>query len=206
MKSIFKLLLLIAAASLTMTAVAGEKPRNGGGNGNGHGNSHQKYPHYQLWIRGTGGSTGSEYFSVDQACRTYPNSAGKVDVYGEIQINGYFLSESVQVYERYDGLDACPESNNVLSKDSSQTVTIRFGGLVVTADCTGQIMERGSDKTQLEYPGKRKQKTDLRSWGMSITDGADGACEMTVSDSDGNTETFGSDISTLLKVGYTSYY
>lgn len=140
-----------------MTAVAVDKPRNGGGNscGNSHGNSPQEFPLYQLWIYGCGGSTGSEYLRVDRECRESPNSAGGVDVFGAIQICGYFLGDSVLAYERYYSLDTCPENNNVLRKDSSQIVTVCLDGLVVTAVCTGQFMQRGSVITQLQYTGNK---------------------------------------------------
>lgn len=204
MKSIFKLILLVAASSLTLTAVAGENSRNGHGNRNGN----QRILDYNRDLAGYNCSLGSDYLNAVQYCNEDPEGMGGIGVSGYFEIRGLIANQEVLGYEEYTSYDACPDDVNNIGDGSSQSITISVGGYVVTADCTGQRVEFFSGKGLIKDAGQDKpEKYSSISQFYTTPNWSDGSCVITATDSYGNIETFGNtDIIDSSAYAYVSNY
>ena len=177
MKSISKVILLVAAASLTLTAVAGKK-----------------YNSNRTLIYSEDGFSGSSNINAFQTCYEYPDGMGGSNVEGFVGISGFIAGKEVSEFESYSdlGLDSCPENGNSIGGGSRQSATVSLVGNVVTADCTDQAREHSSSNGHINYPHQIKPQNYLSRFNSHYTyDPYDGSCVITATHSGGSTETFG---------------
>ena len=179
MKSIFKMIAVVAASGLTMVAYAGEQSS-----------------FYSQGIYASDGFLGSSYISASSYCGMDPDGTGGTNAYGTTEIDGYIAGNYVNVIESYDTLDSCPEIFDNVDGGKNQTVKISVGGVVVTAACSKQGASNGSEISHTRYPGEKPQSYSEHWKQQWTTDNYDMSCVITATDAGGNTETFFGTIAT----------
>jgi hypothetical protein len=174
MNLFYTLIMILAVFVLAGNAFAGDQIRHNSSN-----------------LFGSGGSLGSDSLEVSAYCSEYPDGSGGTTTYGFASIYGYIDNSLVDVYENYNGLDGCPDFFKNLNSGKKDQVNVSVEGIVVTADCTNQVIYTGSGNGQLKFSGQKPQNFTFHSKTHWTADASDGSCVISATNADGVTETFG---------------
>lgn len=136
MKSILKMILILAVASLTSVTFAG-----------------QKFLRYSYYISVY---DGNNHFTTSKSCSEYPDGNGGTIRSWEIWINANLNGNDIYENENDYVPGLCPKDDNFFGGNSKQSITISFKEYVVTANCSDQITAHGSSTELVKYPGQNK--------------------------------------------------